>query len=80
MTILVSQICVLLERNGLVNNEKQLCGVYLEEGLAVPRRRGRRRALGRRTSMPVTLRPSQRWSFDFLSDIFGDNRKFRIRL
>ena len=42
------------------------------------RRRGRKRARGSRTPTPVPLRPNQRWSLDFLSDTFGDCRKFRI--
>jgi len=44
----------------------------------VRRRRGRKRARGSRTPTPVPLRPNQRWSLDFLSDTFGDCRKFRI--
>lgn len=40
------------------------------------RRRGRKRPRGSRT--PVPLRPSQRWSPDFLSDTLGACRKFRI--
>jgi len=44
----------------------------------VRRRRGRKRARGSRTPMPVPLRPNQRWSLDFLADTFGACRKFRI--
>ena len=50
----------------------------VEEGLSVRRRRGRKRARGSRTPMPVPLQPNQRWSLDFLSDTFGACRKFRI--
>lgn len=55
------------------------------------RRRGRKRARGSRTPMPVPLRPNQRWSLDprhghsnqwrdhgSMSDTFGACRKFRI--
>src|SRR2546430_16444776 len=28
--------------------------------------------------MPIPARPSQRWSLDFLSDVFGHGRRFRI--
>ena len=45
--------------------------IYREEGLSVRRRRGRKRARGSRTPMPVPLQPNQRWSLDFLSDTFG---------
>jgi putative transposase len=72
------RIGVLLERVGMVMNEKKLYRIYREEGLSVRRRRGRKRARGSRTPMPVPLRPNQRWSLDFLSDTFGACRKFRI--
>ena len=69
---------ILLERKGMIMNEKKLYRIYREEGLSVRRRRGRKRARGSRTPMPVPLRPNQRWSLDFLSDTFGACRKFRI--
>jgi len=85
------RIGVLLERVGMIMNEKKLYPladrrltsnavrrIYREEGLSVRRRRGRKRARGSRTPMPVPLRPNQRWSLDFLSDTFGACRKFRI--
>ena len=68
------RIGVLLERVGMVMNEKKLYRIYREEGLSVRRRRGRKRARGSRTPMPVP--PNQRWSLDFLSDTFGACRKF----
>ena len=46
--------------------------------LSVRRRRGRKRARGSRTPMPVALKPNERWSLDFVSDTFGASRKFRI--
>ncbi len=85
------RIGVLLERVGMIMNEKKLYPladrrlpsiavrrIYREEGLSVRRRRGRKRARGSRTPMPMPLRPNQRWSLDFLSDTFGACRKFRI--
>ena len=42
------------------------------------RRRGRKRARGSRTPVPVPLRPNQRRALDFPSDTFGARRKFRI--
>ncbi|MFN5998720.1 MAG: IS3 family transposase [Paracoccaceae bacterium] len=72
------RIGVMLERVGMVMNEKKLYRIYREEGLSVRRRRGRKRARGSRTPMPVPLRPNQRWSLDFLSDTFGACRRFRI--
>ena len=64
-------IGVMLERVGIVMNEKKLYRICREEGLSVRRRRSR-------TPMPVPLRPNRRWSLDFLSDTFGTCRKFRI--
>jgi putative transposase len=54
------RIGVMLERVGMVMNEKKLYRIYREEGLSVRRRRGRKRARGSRTPMPVPLRPNQR--------------------
>mgnify|MGYP006927632403 CR=1 FL=1 len=68
----------MLERKGFVMNEKKLYRLYKEEGLSVGRRRGRRRARGTRTPMPVPVRPNIRWSLDFVSDTFGASRKFRV--
>jgi putative transposase len=85
------RIGVMLERVGMIMNEKKLYPlagrrltsnagrrIYREEGLSVRRRRGSKRARGSRTPMPVSLRPNQRWSLDFVSDTFGACRKFRI--
>lgn len=72
------RIGVLLERKGMAMNHKKLYRLYREEGLSVKRRRGRKRARGTRTPMPVPVRPNARWSMDFLSDTFGASRRFRI--
>jgi len=72
------RVGIMLERKGMIMNEKKLYRIYREEGLSVRRRRDRKRARGSRTPMPVPLRPNQRWSLDFLSDTFGACRKFRI--
>ncbi len=72
------RIGVLLERKGMIMNHKKLYRLYQEEGLAVKRRRGHKRARGSRTPMPAAIQPNQRWSLDFLADSFGASRKFRI--
>jgi len=59
-------------------NHKKLQRLYREEGLAVKRKRGRKRAMGERSPMPIPHAPSVRWSLDFLSDTFGSARRFRI--
>jgi len=71
------RIGLMLEREGIVMNHKKLIRLYAEEGLAVKRRRGRKRATGTREPMPVPSDPSLRWSLDFLSDVFGPGRRFR---
>jgi len=72
------RIGVLLAREGFTMNHKKLRRLYREEGLAVKRRRGRKRAMGSREPMAVPSGPLQRWSLDFLSDVFGSGRRFRI--
>jgi len=52
--------------------------LYAKEGLAVKRRRGRKRATGERAPMVPALAPNDRWSLDFLSDVFEPGRRFRI--
>ena len=47
------RIGVMLERDGFTMNEKKLHRIYREEGLSVRRRRGRKRARGTRTPMPI---------------------------
>ena len=72
------RIGLMLEREGIAMNHKKLRRLYREEGLSVRRRRGRKRATGTRHPLAVPERPGQRWSLDFLSDVFGPGRRFRI--
>jgi len=72
------RVGLMLEREGLVMNHKKLRRIYSEEKLQVKRRRGRKRARGTRAPMPVPTGPNQRWSLDFVSDVFGVGRRFRI--
>jgi len=72
------RIGLMLEREGISMNHKKLRRLYKEEGLAVTRRRGRKRATGTREPMPIPSGPGERWSLDFLADMFGDVRRFRI--
>lgn len=72
------RIGLMLEREGISMNHKKLRRLYSEESLAVKRRRGRKRATGTREPIPEPAGPGARWSLDFLSDVFGDARRFRI--
>jgi len=69
---------ILLAREGFEVNHKKLFRLYREEGLAVRRRRSRKRALGRRRPILVPDRANQRWSLDFVSDAFEDGQRFRV--
>ena len=69
---------VLLEREGVRLNHKKLYRLYREEGLAVRRRRGRKRATGTRSRWPCRRRRNDRWSLDFASDCLDHGRRFRI--
>ncbi len=69
---------ILLAREGFEVNHKKLFRLYREEGLAVRRRRSRKRALGTRRPILVPDRPNQRWSLDFISDAFADGQRFRV--
>ena len=68
----------LLGRQGLVMNQKRFRRLYAQEGLAVRKRGGRKRALGMRAPIPLPAGPNKRWSLDFVSDSFTDARRFRV--
>ncbi|CAM5389248.1 IS3 family transposase ISRle4 [Afipia felis] len=72
------RIHVMLDRQGIVMNQKKLRRLYREEKLQVRRRGGRKRALGARRPMLVPDRANTRWSLDFVSDTFTDGRRFRV--
>ncbi len=72
------RIGLMLEREGATMNPKKLYRLYSEERLTVRKRRGRKRATGTRTPMPVSDRPNARWSVDFVSDTSAPSRRFRI--
>lgn len=69
---------VLLQREGMVKNIKKTYRLYRQEGLSVRRRKGRKRAMGSRTSLIRAHRVNQVWSLDFVSDALADGRRIRI--
>lgn len=69
---------ILLAREGMTMNHKKLYRLYREEGLAVRRRRGRKRATGARAPMAIPQGPNQRWSLDFVADTLSWGRWFRV--
>jgi len=72
------RIGLMLEREGFKMNHKKLRRLYREERLQVRRRRGRKRARGTRAPIPLPSGLNTRWSLDFVSDVFGVGRRFRI--
>src|SRR4051812_31460462 len=58
--------------------EQMLYRLYREEGLAVRRRRGRKRALGTRAPLQQASRPNEIWVLDFMSDVLQTGRRFRV--
>src|SRR3546814_679571 len=69
---------ILLRRDGVTINRKKTQRLYREEGLAVRRRRNRRRAVGTKAPAPVLALPNQRWSRDFVHDQLISGRRFRV--
>ena len=72
------RIHIMLQRQGIVMNQKKLRRLYREERLQVRRRGGRKRALGTRRPMVLPVSSNERWSLDFVSDAFTDGRRFRV--
>lgn len=69
---------ILLAREGFEVNHKKLFRIYREEGLAMRRRRSRKRALGTRRPILVPDKVNRRWSLDFVSDALSDGLRFRV--
>ncbi len=72
------RLAIMLKREGMTCNIKRVYRVYRETGLAVRRRKGRKRALGTRLPLPRPDRINQIWSLDFVSDALACGRKIRL--
>lgn len=59
-------------------NRKKTQRLYQEEGLAVRRRRSRKRAVGTKAPAPVLTLANQHWSLDFVHDQMASGRRFRV--
>ncbi len=68
----------MLKREGTVVNLKKVRRLYAEERLQVKRRKGRKKASGTRAPLVIPQAPNQRWSLDFVSDVFAFGRRFRV--
>ena len=69
---------VLLRREGKASSRNKLYRPYRAEGLAVRKRKGRRRAVGVRAPLAVATQANMRWSLDFVYDQLVCGRRFRI--
>jgi len=65
-----------LRQEGVRDNHKRIRRLYRAEGLAVRRRR-RKRRVQPRTPRPAPLTPNERWSMDFVRDTLAEGRVFR---
>jgi len=58
-------------------NHKRVQRLYREEGLALRRRKSRKRACTLRVPLPAAQRRNHRWSMDFVSDVLATGRRIR---
>ena len=72
------RLFILLRREGEPSGINRIYRLYREEGLAVRKRRARRKAVGTRTPILVEAMANARWSLDFIHDQLGCGRRFRI--
>ena len=72
------RLFVLLRPEGETSGINRIHRLYREEGLAVRKRRARRKAVGVRVPILLEARPNARWSLDFVYDQFPNGRRFRV--
>src|SRR4249920_3521357 len=72
------RLFILLRREGEPSGVNRIYRLYREEGLAVRKRRARRKAIGTRTPILVEAKANARWSLDFIHDQLACGRRFRI--
>jgi putative transposase len=71
------RIAVMLRRAGWKVNHKKVERIYAQEGLALRRRKRRKKFVGPRVPLPVPARPNQHLSMDFVHDRLTNGRKIR---
>jgi len=73
------QLYVYLRREGWRVNHKRIYRLYIEEGLALRRRRPkRRRSAARRVEQPRPTGPNEIWAMDFMHDTLADGNALRV--
>jgi len=59
-------------------NHKRVYRLYRQEGLQLPKRRRKHLRSIRRQPLAPAAAINSRWSMDFMTDAFGDGRRFRV--
>ena len=72
------RLFILLRREGEPSGINRIYRIYREEGLAVRKRRARRKAIGTRAPILVETKVNARWSLDFVHDQLASGQRFRI--
>jgi transposase InsO family protein len=72
------RLFILLRADGEPSGINRIYRLYREEGLAMRKRRSRRKAIGTRAPILVEAKPNARWSLDFVHDQLACGRRFRI--
>lgn len=73
------RIRVMLRRDGWKVNKKRVHRIWKEEGLQLPRRRRKRRALGAKGEVvPKALYKNHVWTYDFIEDRTETGSRLRI--
>jgi putative transposase len=67
----------LLRREGRMVNHKRVYRLYRAAGLAVPRRKRKRVAVGRGQPVRIGTMPNEHWSLDFMSDTLNTGHRLR---
>jgi putative transposase len=72
------RLFILLRWEGEPSGINRIYRLYREEGLAVRKRRARRRAVGMRAPILLEAKVNARWSLDFVHDQMANGRRFRV--
>lgn len=72
------RLFIFLRREGEPSGITRVYRLYREEGLAVRKRRTRRKAIGTRAPILVDAKANARWSLDFVHDQLESGRRFRV--
>lgn len=67
----------LLRRDGFKDNYKRVERLYVEAGLCLKSRKGKKKKAKLRLTLQKPTRPNEIWSMDFMQDQLYDGRRFR---